>query len=276
MVSADQNRPLRVDTHVHMHACFEQDRFLDAAADNLQVGTVRNGRVDGMLCLTETAEADWFDRVVASFQTSGNGSGHWCFEPTEESNSCLAVNPENHRIAIIAGRQIVTGEGLEVLALGLKGRFEDGRPLTEVLEAVARAGAVPVVPWGFGKWTGRRGKLVRQLIADPPCNYYLGDNGGRLAMMDEPPEFEEARARGIRILPGTDPFPFSWDVDRVGSFGLEWEGVVAVTHPFRSLQSLLADTTNTLQPYGRLEGLPGFVRNQFAIQVRKWSRKLRW
>ena len=30
--------------------------------------------------------------------------------------------------------------------------FADGRPIPDVLAAVAEAGAIPVIPWGFGKW----------------------------------------------------------------------------------------------------------------------------
>ncbi len=187
----------------------------------------------------------------------------------------LATDAANRRIAIIAGRQIVTGEGLEVLALGLADRFADGHPTAETLARVAEAGAMPVLPWGFGKWTGRRGKLVAELIASPPCAFFLGDNGGRLAITAEPPAFAEGRARGFRILPGTDPFPFRWDAGRVGSFGLEWDENLAEDKIFLSLRNLLGDSQRAPRRYGHLERLPAFVRNQVAIQARKWARKLR-
>ncbi len=61
---------LRVDTHVHMHACFDQSRFLDAAAANLGVLPNTCGRVSGVLCLTETSDADWFQRISADISRS--------------------------------------------------------------------------------------------------------------------------------------------------------------------------------------------------------------
>ena len=93
--------------------------------------------------------------------------------------------------------------------------------------------------------------------------------------MPEPPEFAEGRDRGMRILPGTDPFPFPWDMFRVGSFGLEWDSSLEAERPFQGLRALLADARQLPRPYGQLEHLPAFLRNQIAIQGRKWLRKLR-
>lgn len=275
MNQTQQSPRLRVDTHVHVHPCFEEIPFLEAAAANLDISPGSDGRISGLLCLTETAEADWFGETVKRIGETRAAPDQWRFEPTDEPNAILAVDTQGRQIAIVAGRQIVTAEGLEVLALGLAGRFDDGRPTREVLVEASATGAVPVLPWGFGKWTARRGRLVRELIADPPCAFYLGDNGGRLSLMAEPPEFATGREQGMAILPGTDPFPFRWDIGRVGSFGLEFDRSLDARRPFASLRALLDDEDARPRAYGRLERLPGFLRNQFAIQVRKWSRKLR-
>ena len=275
MIQTQTSPRLRVDTHVHVHPCFQETPFLDAAAENLAVSPGDEGRISGLLCLTETADADWFGEVSERLRAPRVAGDRWRFEGTDDPNAILAVESGGRQIGIIAGRQIVTAEGLEVLGLGLSGFIEDGRPTREVLAATRDAGALPVLPWGFGKWTARRGRLVREMIEDPPCTFYLGDNGGRLYMMAEPPEFATGRERGMEILPGTDPFPFAWDVGRVGSFGLEFDVDLDARRPFTGLKALLEDPDRRPRAYGRLERLPGFVRNQFAIQVRKWARKLR-
>ena len=283
MNQMSQTPRLRVDTHVHMHSCFEQDRFFAAAADNLDLRPGNGDRISGVLCLTETSEADWFgecrirvsqESSSASWPGSDRHADRWTLRATDEPNTVVAADASGRTMAIVAGRQIVTGEGLEVLALGLAGPFADGQPTRAVLEQAATAGAIPVLPWGFGKWTGRRGRLVREIIAEPPCAFFLGDNGGRLSIMAEPPEFALGQTYGMRILPGTDPFPFSWDVGRVGSYGIEWDETLDARSPFRGLCLLLADASRTPRSYGRLERLPAFVRNQIAIQLRKRARKL--
>ena len=166
MIETAHSQRLRVDAHVHMHACFDRECFLDAAVGNLGVGPSIGDKLFGVLCLTETAEADWFQQVKTALAHGGEHGSRWRFEATAEKNSILAADVDNRQIAIVAGRQIVTAEGLEVLALGLAERFDDGQAIGPVLEHVSRAGALPVLPWGFGKWTGRRGRIVRQIIAE--------------------------------------------------------------------------------------------------------------
>jgi hypothetical protein len=130
-----------------------------------------------------------------------------------------------------------------------------------------------VVPWGFGKWLGRRGVLITELISEPPCAFFLGDNGGRLAGWPEPKLYEKARASGIKILPGTDPFPFRWDQSRVGRFGMELEGSLSCETPLGDLKELVNQLDGQPAPYGCLTGGLDFVRNQVAIQLRSVMAK---
>lgn len=264
---------LRADTHVHFHACFEEGPFLDSAITALNTDAADSSLVHAVICLTETSEADWFDRLTKVGPETRFGSSMWKIQATEELNSLLAIDSRDRKLAIIAGRQIVCQEGLEVLALGYDQSIDDGLPMRAVMQTVARGGAIPVVPWGFGKWTGSRGTVVKELLCDPPCRFVLGDNGGRLAVGGEPALFAEARERGIDILPGTDPFPFRWDSRRVGRFGIEWDGGLGLGTPYKSFRSLVLDAGSEGVPFGRLERIPAFVRNQIAIQLKKLSSK---
>lgn len=266
---------LRADTHVHFHGCFEEGTFLDAAITNLNAGAVDSSMVHAVLCLTETRDADWFERLTKICPKTKFGSSKWQVQATKEANSLLAIDGRGRKMAIIAGRQIVCREGLEVLALGYGRSIDDGQPIRSVMQSVASSGAVPVVPWGFGKWFGVRGKVVQGLLCDPPCRFLLGDNGGRLAAGGEPALFGKAGERGIGILPGTDPFPFRWDSQRVGSFGIEWDGGLDPDTPYQGFRSLVLSTHSSGVPFGRLESIPAFVRNQIAIQLKKISSKWR-
>ena len=50
-----------------------------------------------------------------------------------ELNSLAALDRGKLRFFVVAGRQVVTAEGLEVLALACDGGFPDGRPLADIL-----------------------------------------------------------------------------------------------------------------------------------------------
>jgi hypothetical protein len=261
---------LRADTHVHFHPCFEAGSFLDAAADSLHGGTSdSSGLITAAICLTESRGDDWFGALARLEEGAAIAGSRWRRFKTAEANSVIVSDERGRELAVIAGRQIVCRERLEVLALGYPACPEDGKPIRDVLRLVAKAGAVPVLPWGFGKWTGDRGKIVQQLLEGPPCEFAVGDNGGRLALLGEPELFAVARRKGFKILPGTDPFPFRWDGRRVGSFGMEWEGGLDRDAPYDSLKSLISTRSDGGRPFGRLENLPAFIRNQVAIQLRR-------
>lgn len=273
----NQTQRLRADTHVHFHACFEEASFLGAAADNLGVESGESDQVSGVICLTETETANWFERLKERMgEVPSSRIAGWSLQKTGEPQSVIAADDRGRKLAIIAGRQIVCEERLEVLALGFAGRFADGQPIRDVLRSVDGDGAIAVVPWGFGKWTGRRRAIVEDLLDSPPCRFFLGDNGGRPAGLPAPALFAEAASRGMAVLPGTDPFPFSWDARRVGTYGLEWDGGLDPDRPFLSLKSLLLDPAANADNFGGLQGMPGFIRNQAAIHLKsilsKWRR----
>lgn len=260
---------LKVDTHVHFHDCYDESLFLDAASRHLEIRAVDSDRIHGALCLTETIRDNWFARLTALSSGKKIGNSNWKVRATDERNSVILERSGHAKIAIFAGRQIVCAEGLEVLALGYCGEFPDKQPIRDVMMAVSAAGAIPVLPWGFGKWLGQRGRLVKDLLANRPCDFVIGDNGGRLAGVPEPGMFELVRKMHIPILPGTDPFPFPWDLDKVGRFGLSLENTLDPLVPFETFKALIHDSSIARETYGSLESLPSFIRNQIAIQLRK-------
>jgi hypothetical protein len=205
--------------------------------------------------------AEWLSEVT----------GRWTIRSTEEVES-LVVNDEESEVELVllAGRQVSTSEGLEVLAIGSREPQEDGRPLLHTLDSVQAAGAITILPWGFGKWWFRRGRIVKEALmtADPEV-FFLGDNGGRLRYGQPPEAFRMAAERGIRILPGSDPLPLSGHARRAGSYCALIEGDLDRSRPVAGLKKVLAD--NRVQPRicGGLRPLGPFLRDQLMMQVRK-------
>ena len=257
-----------VDGHVHVHPCFDPEAFLDGAAANFRRAERSLGleRTTGMLLLTESAGDDFFGLFA---DQDGLIGGAWEFRRVEEASLAVLERGE-HRFFVVSGRQVVTAEGLEVLALACAGEFPDGRPITATLDAVRDRGALAAVPWGFGKWWGRRGKLLAGLLErQDPAVFFLGDNGGRLRAGGRPALFGRAEELGIRILPGSDPLPFPDHAGRAGSYGFAIEAPLDAGRPAESLVRALRHRETRPTAYGRRQSLLPFVRNQFAMQWRK-------
>jgi hypothetical protein len=261
-----------VDAHVHIYDCFDLQKFLDSAFENFAVAAARYGHVDNftaLLLLTETSKENWFQRFV-EYARNKQSEGHWTFHLIHETCSIWAQRDASQGLFLIAGSQIVTEEDLEVLALLTDKQFGDGSPIDEVIRTVKEHGALPVIPWGFGKWTGKRGSILRHLLkAARNSELFLGDNGGRPSFSLNPSHFKIAESRGIRILPGSDSLPFPLESRRPGSFGFSIEASITHERPAKEIKRILLDPTTRPRAYGVLENPLRFLRNQFAMQIMK-------
>jgi hypothetical protein len=220
--------------------------------------------------LTETPTDHWFRRW-----REGANAGDWRIRAGSDGLTLVAEHRGTVRLVMVAGHQIATQEGLEVLAVGCDREFPRNLDFREALHSAAQAGAVPIVPWGFGKWWFSRGSQVRQLIETVPReSLFLGDNGGRPRLGGEPRLFALARSLGWIVLPGSDPLPFRSQAGRVGSFGFALaipreEIPAAGSQVVRCLRELIEQPTT----YGGPERLGRFLVAQFLMQWRNRVRK---
>jgi hypothetical protein len=272
-----------LDAHVHYHAGFSRDAFLHAAARNLRTGGlligVREPQVVGLM-FTESAGADAFGRFAAEAAGGPTAAqperplpdaSDWSFRPTAEDNSLWAVHDDGDgEILLIAGRQLVTREKLEVLALGCREELPDGMALRAARDAVLAAGGVPVVPWGFGKWWASRGRVVKELVeGDSPGRWYLGDNAGRPRASRRPPLFARAADRGVFVLPGSDPLPLPFQEAKVGRCGFAMPQALDGERPAATVLDWLRACDEQPVTFGSFESLVRFARDQVAMQLRK-------
>ena len=261
-----------VDAHLHCHAGVVQARLLDNAAANIAAAAARRHLhpAAGWLLFTEVAEENAFAEL-ARLARAGAGLDGWQLRATAEPVSLIAEGPASFPLVIVAGRQIVTAEGLEVLAIGAPGPFADGQDLESTLAAVRAADGLAVVPWGFGKWWGRRGALVDALLAKAtPGSLFLGDNGGRPEAAPAPAAFAAANAKGIMVLPGSDPLPLPAEAaTAAGRYGFVIEAEVDADYPAAGLKRHLAALREQPPSFGRRQSLVPFVGRQLAMQWRK-------
>ncbi len=270
-----------LDAHVHIYSCFDLKVFFDSAFMNFKEEAVRAGHGNdftAILILTDWSGNNWFQRLVDYSANERRKEyiniGTWTFRRTNENCSLYARRSQGEGLYVIAGQKIITAENLEVLALATNNIIKDGLSLGETILSIKENDAIPVIPWAVGKWMGRRGKVLSQLLqgTNEP-EYFLCDNGNRPNFWSEPNHFEIAETKGIRILSGSDPLHFASEVERAGSFGIKISKSVNKKQPARDLKNILFDPSMEIERYGNLENPYRFFRNQLAMQIlkRKWK-----
>jgi len=266
-----------IDAHVHIYNCFDLGDVLDSAFENFNAEACNFGMQEyfnGLLLLTEASKYNYFDRMYSYASTGeaieGASSNAWRFYHTDETCSLVARNGCGRQLTLIAGRQIVSKENLEVLALATRTTFHDGAPIRSLIKAISDSGGIVVLPWGVGKWVGKRGKIVQSMLSSSNGpTFFLGDNGGRPIFWPRPAMFRIAALKGVRVLPGTDPLPLQSEGSRCGSFGFATRGLVSREHPQADIKRLLEERSAEIVPYGSLERPLRFVRNQIRLRLRQ-------
>lgn len=267
-IAPPSDTAVAVDSHVHFHDADDLDALLDSALAALR-RNLGDKHLTAALLLTEPAARPTFAtlRELAARGLPG-ATAAWRLETTEETISLRARNRHSDTIYLIAGQQLVTAENLEVLALCVLPELPDGLDLRATVRRVRQAGGLPLLPWGVGKWLGRRGRIISEFIAgvrNEPL--FVGDNGGRPALWSFVPQFRQATAGGIRILRGSDPLRCSFRRRGPGSFGSLIDGPLDPTRPGHSLHQALTTTTPRIQPFGSLESPWHFCRDQITLRL---------
>ena len=204
---------LVIDAHVHIYPCFDLSGFLGAAFSNCLKVARHFGHDPSyipVLLLTEGYRQREFHRLREKME-GGNERiaeekhGGYRLFPTEEAESLRIERADGSFLFLIAGFQIVTSERLEVLALSTVSEIPDGLPLEKTVAAVEKDRAIPVIPWGFGKWSGRRRHVLTEFLASRrEGGFFLGDNGGRPNFLQFPDFEREVPGLSMKVLPGSD------------------------------------------------------------------------
>jgi hypothetical protein len=270
--------PVLIDAHVHLYDCFDRKTFFNAASKNFQLAAQSLGlprNTPACLMLAETSKNHAFKSLIEQRETNNETDNEpWQFNATHDHQSLTASHQDRNPLTIIAGRQIITREGLEVLALCCNETFTDGLAIEDTLSKVIDADALPVLPYGIGKWTGKRGDIINKLLTSPLADkLFLGDNAGRLAIAGEPKQLTQARKQKIWTLPGTDTLPFPSQASGVGRFGLVLDCNIDPTQPAASIKARLSTLTTQPKTFGQASGPLSFLSLQFAMQLRKRLRK---
>jgi hypothetical protein len=198
--------PILVDTHVHIYPCYDVERALDALIGRLhKLAAGIRGDVAHVACLTERSDCSFFTDAVDGRVDSGSVT----LEVATSGDSLVATAADGKSCTLLPGRQVVTRERLEVLALTMDLKIPENLPVVDIIQSVHDQGAVPVVPWSPGKWMFGRAHVVREIPdwfgADQVC---FGDTSLRPVGWPTPTGFRKARRKRHLVLAGSDPLPF--------------------------------------------------------------------
>jgi hypothetical protein len=259
-----------VDGHAHLYECYDVEQFLNGAAANFASAARTLGlpsETIGCLMLAETATDEAFTALRSGRLALPSP---WTLRTTAEDVSVILCWRGTPRLVVIAGRQIVTEENLEVLALGCRRTFVERKSTDLTVADVIAAEGIAVVPWGFGKWWGRRKAVVNRVVARSWAGrLFLGDNAGRPRLGHWPQPFAAAQSNGIWVLPGTDTLPFRDQAARAGRYGVVLDIPFDISVPATRIRERLINSAVQPMTYGRLERLGTCVAVQLRMQFRR-------
>ncbi len=233
------------DTHVHLYPCHNADRLLKHAAHRLR-GWAKTANP---VCVLLLAEAG-YHCVFRALRDRPNDHGVTArIDRTAEAEALRLQWPDGTAVWLVAGRQLVARERVEILALTVDHPPSDGQSAAELVRAVDAAAGVPVLAWAPGKWCLRRAAVVAELCAAfGPDTLWLGDSSLRPYGWPLPnPMRDPAR----RVLAGSDPLPFSGEEMQAGQYAIRLQGEFDPERPVTSLRQLLRSEPARIERVGR-------------------------
>lgn len=230
---------IAIDGHVHL----QRNMPWDMIATNFA------SAAPGCLPLCIVTESAGFDRFSELATTC---------HPWGEHGLC---SPKTG-LYFVAGRQVVSAEGLEILVVGSRDQSTEGLPADRVIAKGLDSGAAICLPWGFGKWIGTRRQIAKDLHARLSMQMTLGDITNRPAIWPEP------LFNGQRVLRGSDNLPMAKSSDTVGAFG----SIIEASQPVQSAQQvieLLRDPNVPLVPFGERKDARASVGEQIRLRFNR-------
>lgn len=251
---------LAIDTHVHIYPFHDTARSLDALLDNL-AGAEGDAELIG--CLTERYDCDLYSQL-----SQAPDAGLLERFDIEAGDGSLRIRRRRDGATchLLPGQQVITSENIEILSLACEARVAEGRPAVDTVRDILAEGGVPVAAWAPGKWFFGRGKVVRGLLDSfDPGQLALGDTTLRPVGWLTPFIFREARARGFRILYGSDPLPYAGEECRPGTYHSRVEsghGKSVGVDPSDRVRSLLAADWQ-IEPAGNRGSFPEVLQRLY-------------
>ena len=256
-----------VDCHVHFYDGYDVDLAVSSAWKNVQ--SLDGPRPLGQCwCLASPPGTSGLDILRSMAEQQLSNTRIVSLRDSDGGDIVLLERKEGP-IVVVPGTQAISVEGLEVLSLGVELPAIRPTGLAALVDRVKALGGLPVVPWGVGKWLGRRGQLVSRLLQDAEATdtLLLADNANRPWWWPFPGLLKKAADAGLTIVSGSDPLPIRGDEKRIASAGV-YCSVQSVETAWQQIrQSLLSSQNSSVRIYGKPMSTARFWRNQILLRL---------
>ena len=201
-----------LDTHLHLYPEYDLTRAFNTLLDN----TSQYGEeVKRIACLAERHDCQYFQQLSSNLIQLDD----FTFSSDAEHELTLKRNRDGLKITLLPGRQVITKENIEILALACPEMIDDQQPAIDVIYQINQFGRIPVIAWSPGKWFAKRGELVKKLISQlEHQDFLIGDTTLRPYGWCTPKLMKAARNLGYTVVAGSDPLPFTGEEDWLGSY----------------------------------------------------------
>jgi len=201
-----------LDTHLHLYPVYDLPRAFNQLLDRTASAGPEVSRV---ACMAERHDCQYF-REIAEARIALAG---FAVEQDQENEIRLVRQKDGLSLTLLPGRQVITREKIEILALAYTEMVVDGQPALDVIYQINQQDGVAVLPWSPGKWFGERGELIKTLITGlENHDFLIGDTTLRPYGWGTPRLMKQAAQLGFGIVAGSDPLPFSGEESWLGAY----------------------------------------------------------
>lgn len=205
------SRAVRFDTHAHLYDCYSSKIWCESALRNLGADCGSKA----VVCVVDREGQDSLARLRIEVPQFGEWREIWDGDGGE-------IVLSHGSVTVVRGVQYVSSERIEVLGLAVGRSLSDKLPVSEYIEIINQEDGIPCLPWSPGKWFGKRGRVIRELLARySPREVTVGDIAIRSRFGPPSLILRDAQRRGFSILAGSDPLPRLDDQALVGAYGIE-------------------------------------------------------
>lgn len=262
-----------IDGHVHLYPQFDIPRAIQYSLHNFINSQRTSANRDDAIkfwFLVEAQNYSYFDNLVKM------KLDRYSVEQTDEKEILVVKDSGTGEplLRIAAGRQIVTKENLEVCALLSNEKIEDKSLTTrETLTVLHDSHAIAALNWAPGKWFGKRGKIVLDLLnTHSPHQFFISDTTMRPTVWPTPKLVQKAVTKGFRIIRGSDPLPFKDEEKNIGCYAFLVQGDFNYEKPGSSLREILNNPQTDFTPCGKRSGPFVFTKRQRKIMAHKTKK----
>ncbi|MCK5069998.1 MAG: hypothetical protein KAR01_05635 [Desulfocapsa sp.] len=237
------------DTHLHFYPCYDLKQGLNTLRKNL---SLLSSEAVQLGFLAERHDCHFFRDICEGNLFNDDPS----IEALPLGESVLLKQKGFNDLYLFAGRQIITQERLEILALTIDTDIPDGLPAEEVINRVREKGGISVLSWAPGKWFFKRGEIVNKIISEHNFSELaIGDTTLRPWCWPTPKLMAKAKKSGYSVLAGSDPLPFEGEENMMGCYASLWDFDFNHENPVQSVRSYIKGTKDVSVAVGGGSGL---------------------